>query len=112
MKKTDGYKSLSTLTRRWVNSIQKEFELESHHRRLLILCGQAWDRAQEARDIVKKEGLIILDRFSQQKPHPGVTIERDSMITFARILREIGLDLTPPDSRPPSRPGGYGSGKV
>jgi phage terminase small subunit len=111
MKHTDGYKNLSTLTRRWVNSIQKEFELESHHKRLLLLCGQAWDRAMEARKVLEKEGAFIFDRFNQRKSHPAVEVERQSMLTFARILRELGLDLTQPDTRPPARPGGYGAGK-
>lgn len=89
-------------TRRWWAKICRTYALESHHLRLLTLAGEAWDRGQEARALVTKEGLLTLDRFGQARAHPAVAIERDSRIAFARLVRELGLDTEgPPEARPP-----------
>jgi phage terminase small subunit len=101
MRKLEAYKKLKPATKRWINSLCKDYELESYHERLLLLCGQAWDRAQEARAKVDEKGPIVKDRFEQDKPNPAIDIERQSMLAFTRILRELGLDLNPDDSRPP-----------
>lgn len=103
-----AYKKLNFHTRKWIRKVQSKFDLEEHHNRLLVLAGQCWDRAQDARAVIDSEGAIIEDRFLQKKPHPAVEIERASIVTFTRVLRELGLDLvTPEDSRPKVRPGGY-----
>jgi phage terminase small subunit len=106
MKQT--FQKLKPATKKWVKRVKSGWELDEHHERLLILAAAAWDRATEAKVIIDEEGAIILDRFQQKKGHPAIEIERQSMITFSRLLRELGLDLTTPDdSRPPYRPGGY-----
>lgn len=103
----NAFKKLKIPTKKWVKAVQNAYELQEHHDRLLIMAGQMWDRAQEAKSIIDADGSVILDKFNQKKIHPGIEIERQSMITFSRLLREIGLDLTEQDNRPPSRPGGY-----
>ena len=49
-------------------------------------------------------GAFFIDRFDQPKPRPEVAIQRDSAIGFARMLRELDLDIAAPTdrSRPPS----------
>lgn len=84
-------------TRLWFKEVVQEFELESHHLRLLRLAGESWDRGQQAREALEKEGLTFLDRFGQPHARPEVAIERDSRIAFARILRELALDVPAPD---------------
>jgi P27 family predicted phage terminase small subunit len=99
-------KTLSAPTRRWFEQVAETFVLESHHLRILELAGRSWDRAEEARAILKKEGLTTLDRYKQVKPHPAVNIERDSQLRFARLIRELALDVEPPASSRPPRTGG------
>lgn len=94
-------KHLRATTRRWFNDVVADFDLESHDIRLLTLAGEAWDRGQQAREIVDRDGMTFLDRFGQPKPRPEIAIERDSRIGFARLLRELALDIDGPDSRPP-----------
>ncbi len=89
-------------TRRWWRSVTSTWALEDHHVKLLTAAAEAWDRLQEARERIAKDGAYVEDRFGQLRPHPALAIERDSRIAFARILRELDLDAEPPASRPPS----------
>ena len=98
-------RDLSAPTKRWFASIAATFELEPHHVRLLELAARAWDRAEQARKVLAKEGLTVADRYGQLKPHPCIGIEKDSAIRFARMTRELSLDVSPPDSRPPRHGG-------
>lgn len=99
--KAPGY--LKDATRKWWRNVVKEYELEPHHIRILTLAAEAWDRGQQARQIIAEEGLTYEDRFGQPRARPEVAIERDSRIGFARLVRELGLDAESPDSpRPPS----------
>jgi len=52
---------------------------------------EAHDRAEQARRILKKEGLTYLDRFKQPRSRPEVAIERDNRAQFAKLLNQIHL---------------------
>jgi phage terminase small subunit len=93
---------LRPATARWWIAVQKDFDLEPHHVRLLTLAATAWDRADSAREVIQTEGAVFRDRFDQPKARPEVAIERDATIAFARLLRELDLDLDPPAA--PGRP--------
>lgn len=93
-------------TRRWWSGVVESFELEEHHLRLLTLAAESWDRCSEAREVLAREGLTYTDRFGQPHARPEVAIERDSKISFARLVRELSLDVEPPSEvRPPRRSG-------
>lgn len=94
-------KHLRPETAAWWLSVADAFALEAHHLRLLTLAGEAWDRGQEAREMVAAAGPYFTDRFGQPKAHPALAVERDSRLSFARLLRELALDVDPPESRPP-----------
>jgi len=104
----EGFKDLQPKTKRWIKGICNQWQLDEHHKRLLVLAGASFDRALQAKSIVDAEGPVIEDRFGQKKNHPAVDVEKQASITFCRILREVGLDLTvAEDSRPGMNPGGY-----
>lgn len=89
-------------TQQWWGSVVAEYELEPHHVRLLTLAAEAWDRCQQARELLTEHGLTYLDRFDQPKTRPEVAIERDSRLAFARLVRELALDVEEPEAaRPP-----------
>jgi len=96
-------KHLRTATRQWWNQVIADYELEPHHVRLLTLAAEAWDRGQQAREALARYGLTFEDRFGQPHARPEVGIERDSRLSFARLLRELALDVDEPVevSRPP-----------
>jgi len=96
-------KHLSGPAKKWWRQVVKDFELESHHVKLLTLAAESWDRCEAARKVLEEKGLVYEDRFGQPKPRPEVAIERDSRLAFARMLRELRLDGddAPDAPRPP-----------
>jgi hypothetical protein len=101
-------KGLRAPTRCWVESVVEAYELEGHHLHLLGLAAQALDREQKAREAIAKNGLTFQDRFGAPKPRPEVAIARDAAVVFARLLRELRLDVDPDDARAPGLGGGRG----
>ena len=80
------------------------FELEEHHLHLLRLACESLDRCEQARRRLEAEGLTVAGREGL-KPHPCASVERDSRLAFARLLRELDLDtemLADPYARPPA----------
>lgn len=100
-RRAPGY--LRPETRRWWTSVVSAWTLEAHHVRLLTLACEAWDRGQQAREVIAAEGLTTPTRDGGAKLHPACRIEGDSRLAFARLVRELDLDLEPPkaESRPP-----------
>jgi phage terminase small subunit len=97
-------KHLQPTTRKWFASVVAAYELEEHHLRLLTLACEAWDRCVAAREaIAAAGGMTFDDRYGCPHPRPEIAIERDSRVSFARLVRELDLDLAPPPetSRPP-----------
>ncbi|MDB3912112.1 hypothetical protein N9381_10070 [Paracoccaceae bacterium] len=90
---------LNADTSHWWASVMAEYSLEPHHIRLLTLACEAYDSATEASEVLRHEGKIFIDRFDQPKPRPEVAIQRDSATGFARMLRELDLDVAAPTDR-------------
>lgn len=84
-------------------SVVNAYELGSHQLELLRRACEASDRADQAVALIEAEGLVIVDRYGQSKPHPATQIERDSRTALARLLRELALEPGPPEehTRPP-----------
>ena len=89
---------LTEPTRAWWRSVVREYELQPHHMRLLQAAAECWDRLQEARELLARDGLVIEGREGGMRPHPAAAIERDSRIAFARLIRELDLDVDSPSS--------------
>ena len=93
MKPNQVPQHLSPEMAEWWKIVVGEYQLESHHVRLLTLACESWDRCTEARKILAEEGVTYIDRFGAPRQHPACAIERDNKISFSRLLRELGLDL-------------------
>jgi phage terminase small subunit len=93
---------LETATQIWFLSVVSDYDLQPHHILLLTAAGECWDRMQAAREAVRKHGLTMNDpKTGAVKARPEVNIERDAKIVFMKLLRDLNLSETPPDSRPP-----------
>ena len=89
-------------TAQWWRTVLADYELEGHHLRLLQAAAEAWDRLQQAREILERDGLTIRTGDDGLKAHPAVAIERDARLAFARLVRELDLDAgAPAESRRP-----------
>jgi phage terminase small subunit len=89
--------TLSDAARKWWRTIVTTFELEEWHILLLNEAAHSWDRAQEARRIVDRDGPVTYDRWNQAKEHPATRIERDSMAAFLKCWRELDIDNSGPE---------------
>ena len=95
---------LSPSAAQWWEATVAAYVLHQHHLRLLQLACEAWDRGQAAREQLAAEGLTVASAHGGVRPHPCVAIERDARLGFARLVRELDLDVEPPassDIRPP-----------
>src|SRR5262245_22176067 len=98
-------KHLTPDSQSWWAAICEEYAMQSHHHRLLTLAAEAWDRAQQAREILDKDGITIEGREGGMRAHPCVAIERDSRAAFASLVKQLGLD-DEGETRAPGRPAG------
>src|SRR5438445_13153120 len=101
-------KHLSDASKSWWKSVVSAYELAEHHLKLLTLAAECWDRCTQAREAIKQHGLTFEDRHGARRPVPESAIEHDNKVPFARLVRELGLDVAeaePQTPRPP-RTGG------
>jgi P27 family predicted phage terminase small subunit len=92
--------------------IVAEYLLEPHQVELLRRACEASDRADEARGLLKADGLTTTDRYGQLKPHPAVNIERDARLGLARLLRELALSPAEPEEARQPRTGTGATGRA
>jgi len=96
MKPQNAPEHLQPATRTWWLSVVTRWELEPHHVKLLTLAAESWDRCQQARELIDRDGLTTETKSGGLRAHPAVRIEIDSRLAFARLVRELDLDLDAP----------------
>lgn len=97
-------KGLRPETRRWWLRVVDSWELEAHHIRLLTSAARAWDEGEKAAALVKRDGLLVTMPSGIQRAHPAVRIANEARALYARLLRELDLDIDAPATaaRPPA----------
>ena len=85
------------------NDIETEFDLEAHQFEILRLLCETLDRLELCRKQLRKDGMFSVNRFGETRPHCGLKEERENKVLFARLARELNLDLELPESRKPRR---------
>ena len=101
---------LSRESRRWWRRTAATWALEDHHRLLLTAACEALDRASEARNQLLISGGYYTDRWGQPHAHPAHKVFTQNLVTFARLVRELGLDddqIPAAGKRPPPIFGRY-----
>ncbi len=100
MTKAPNY--LSKKSQEFFNETAGNYDLEAHHIKTLILACECLDLIEKARKEVEKTGAFYPDRFGHTKSNPALNVIRDQKTLFARLIRELALDLEP--SKEPGRP--------
>lgn len=59
---------------------------------LLSMAVEAVDRAEKAQELLRRDGVVIEDRFGKMKEHPAVKIRNTAEASAARLLKELGLN--------------------
>ena len=90
-----GPSHLSLPARRLFSEVLRLYELEPHDQAVLVKALEAWDRAEQSRQRVDTDGLTVKSRFGELKPHPLLSVERDSRAAFLAGMRQLGLDYEP-----------------
>lgn len=85
-------------------NVIENYSLEDHHEKLLMEASYCLDRIHAARMQVEKDGMYSKDRYGGTKPHPGLKEEKDNRLLFCKLLRELNLQASAEDSRPPRIP--------
>ncbi len=96
---------LSAEARRWWRALMQEFTIDDEAGRLLLMLAcESFDRMRQAQRQIEADGPTCRDRFGQVRAHPSLLIERDSRTSIQRALKQLNLDVLPPN--PIGRPGG------
>src|SRR4051812_29562160 len=88
---------LSGASAAWFDSVMAEFLMAEHDVRLLQLAAEQWDLGQKARELVAKDGPVVDDRYGVPKVNPAMVVARDASLTFARLVKQLGLTSSPED---------------
>ncbi len=83
---------LSAEAQAWFDELKAGWEWEPHELEVLRIAAEAYDRYQQAKREIDRDGATVLDRFNQRKPHPAHVIERDSRSAFLMALRQLRFE--------------------
>lgn len=84
----------------WTKAVKAKYELCEHHELLLELAARCWDRTEGCRRIVERDGPTFTDRFGTPHMRPEAILEQRGRLDFAKLCRELGLDLAGDDDAP------------
>ena len=87
----------------WLRTLKEYRFSDEHEFQRLADAARTRDTVQECIETLDKEGIIFLDRWKKPRQHVAVKIMHDAQALFCRIVRELGLDLSDEESRPPRR---------
>jgi phage terminase small subunit len=85
----------------WHRSMDEREFSECHDIKRLEMGARTLDEIMADQETLGMEGRFTTDRWGRRIPHPALKTLQENRILFLRIVRELGLDLTIPDSRPP-----------
>lgn len=97
-------------TQAWWQAIYDKYDLDDHHLQMLTLAGEELDAAARAQADLDAAGSdYVQSKGGRLMPHPAVKARRDAKITFARLMRELGLKAPEPDA---PKPYGWHAGRL
>lgn len=61
--------------------------------KILDTALEAFERMRQCQERIKKDGIMIKDRFDQAKQHPLLATERDARAQLLQAFRLLNLDF-------------------
>lgn len=102
-------KHLSKRSAAFWREMNTRFIFEAHDLQRLRTACEAMDTIDQAEAAVRKDGLMILDRYKVPKSHPALVVARDARQLLLRALREMAVDVElPNEARIPRQSRRYG----
>jgi hypothetical protein len=80
---------LRAASRRWFAAVVEEFEPAPHEAALLETACRAYDRAEQLRHRVNREGLMVFDRFGKSRVNPALIEERNQRDLQRRAIASL-----------------------
>ena len=96
---------LTKVAKTFWRQIQSEYRIsDGAGLRILTNACECMDRAEAAREQIKKEGLTVKNRLGTSVVNPLCNVERDARSGMLQSLKHLNLDLEPLRDKP-GRPG-------
>ena len=96
---------LTAEARRLFARVVDEFEIDDTAAAILETACEAWQRMREAQKVLDADGIVVVNRFDEKRPHPAVAIERDARTAFYAGIKMLHLDMEPGHDGPGRPPG-------
>lgn len=87
---------LSRGAKRWWRSVMETSDLGPDEVEILTAAAEAWDRKEEARQLIAEEGIVLHDDAGLPLTHPAVEIEDQAADRMARLLRALNVEQPSP----------------
>ena len=90
---SDGHVALRGRAADLWRDVQAQWVLNAPALELLRCAVEALARADEAAEIVTREGVVFVDRWGQPRQHPAAVLELNHRGQAARYLQALGVTL-------------------
>ena len=102
MKTIRAPKGLKAAGKKFWKKVLSEYPFdETHDFERLSMAAKCLDDVSEVEAIVEEAGRFTTNRYGGIIEHPGVKSIRDFRMLFIKIIRELNLDISGSESRPP-----------
>lgn len=87
---------LRPATKTWWKTVVETYQFGDSDLKVLTLAAEALDAHETARLALAKEGTTYLDRYNNPRLRPENNVLRDSALVFARLVKQLQLDVPEP----------------
>ena len=97
---------LSDEAKDWHDRLKEEYSIDDDAGLLLLqTVAESFDLMRSAQKEIESKGLMVKDRFSQDKINPATVTLRDAKSSMLLALKQLNLDLEPLNDGPGRPPG-------
>ena len=95
-KKTNRYADFSPVTQTFMSAVEKHLtdkfsKIETQWDGLLMMLADNYELFFDCRAQIKKDGLMIQNRFGNWDKHPLIKVQNDAQIQIVKLVQEFGI---------------------